>query len=453
MSTRSRGAKGKYAELSDLPAGAKHIAEHLKIVSDYDWADGPENPSENRQVTAMVLQRRGDQVEPPCGNCKNGNGIWKTCVTAPSLRGIGKYKDRVYAFQGGSCANCIWHTEACPFNDVKTLDKKSLRHVLSGGRKTLYAEIKARNGESTDESERNDDDDDDDGDNDGDDSGEGTGKGKSKGSGTPARKPKRNIETTPSSTFFGAFMPGKDFTRVGVQHQRGPKCSFDGDELRFPVSREIWEDPRRLLTARCDLATFAAIVDARLYELGSGEQDNDYLFWQKEARRIHRLYKRPLTAARGPDSSAKAMVGEWSTRAPATQEGSIGERPIEIPATPHNSVATFTIDGARAGPDDGSDDGDASRAAAERASQQLRAALEEDPRGRKRHGDDEDPNPRPPKRRPLAFLSPAALRLPGVDDDLAMPETQEPSRGDEMAPEMQPSAENEVADPQGQTQE
>ncbi|KAL6231081.1 hypothetical protein BDW75DRAFT_53611 [Aspergillus navahoensis] len=275
-------------------------------------------------------------------------------------------------------------------------------------------------------------------------------------------------------------MPGKDFTRVGVQHQRGPKCSFDGDELRFPISRGIWEDPRRLLTARRDLATFAAIADARLFELGSGEQDSDYLFWQKEARRIPRLYKRLLPAPRRTNFSATATAGEFSTRTPGTQEGGTRERPIESPATPHNSAATFTFDDPRTDPNDGFGNSEAStvldpriypnsrvlpdpvvddgetlrRAAAERASDRLcaaivhAAALEEEPRGRKRYRDDEVPYLRLQQRRPLVSFFPRALRLQGTDDGPSMLETEEPSGSDEVILETQHPAENEVADPQ-----
>ncbi|KAL4782308.1 hypothetical protein BJX76DRAFT_332902 [Aspergillus varians] len=92
-------------------------------------------------------------------------------------------------------------------------------------------------------------------------------------------------------TFFGAFLPDRAFARVG-ECQRGPRCQFDGKELRFPIPRRVWEDAGLLLTARTDLAHFVAIVDARLFELGLGG-DSDYLFWEKEARRIPALYKLP----------------------------------------------------------------------------------------------------------------------------------------------------------------
>ncbi|KAL4901704.1 hypothetical protein BDW74DRAFT_181422 [Aspergillus multicolor] len=283
-------------EIPNLGADGALIARHLKITAKYDWTDGPKSPSSRKQKTAMVLQRRGYEDIEGCSNCVKGGQVFQYCVTAPRITGHGNYARNLYSFQKGACANCIWHEDKCEFataSNLTSLTQGNIGCVLTNGRKTLHDEIEARDKRSAEDSDA-----------DGSDTSDEevfprvkSGAKRKEVGQVKTKQLERNIQTIPSSTFFGAFLPGKDFTRVGVNGDRGPKRSFDGDELKFPITRDIWESPKRLITARSDLATFAGIADARLYELGQGDQDNDYLFWQSEARRIPGLYKVPPTKA------------------------------------------------------------------------------------------------------------------------------------------------------------
>ncbi|KAL2798635.1 hypothetical protein BJX66DRAFT_36083 [Aspergillus keveii] len=252
-------------------------------------------------------------MQPACAECQqnqnqDGGGasgvVFAQCVAAPVIGGA--------AFANGACASCVWDRKACSlrgttlaldavsirqFVDVGN-DQFSLRDAIaaqkaaleeqeqeqeqSNGKGKEKGKEKAKNGKDKD-------------------SGKGDGEegetssskdGASKGTGTDGR----NIQTIPSSTFFGAFVQDRKLNRVGVS-QKGPRCEFDGDELRFPISRSTWEDPKRLLAARSDLAHFLATVDARLYEIGE-EGDDDLFFWRREAKRLPALYAAPQAPKR-----------------------------------------------------------------------------------------------------------------------------------------------------------
>jgi hypothetical protein len=258
-------------------------------------------------------------MQPACAECQqnqnqdgDGNGgeggggasggVFAQCVAAPVIGGA--------AFANGACASCVWDRKACSLRGTTlALDAVSIRQFVDVGndqfslRDAIVAQKaaleeqeqeqsngkgkgkgkgKAKNGKDKD-------------------SGKGDGEegetssskdGASKGTGTDGR----NIQTIPSSTFFGAFVQDRKLNRVGVS-QKGPRCEFDGDELRFPISRSIWEDPKRLLAARSDLAHFLATVDARLYEIGE-EGDDDSFFWRREAKRLPALYAAPQAPKR-----------------------------------------------------------------------------------------------------------------------------------------------------------
>lgn len=95
---------------------------------------------------------------------------------------------------------------------------------------------------------------------------------------------KENVDV---AGFFNEFKLDSSFARIGTS-QYGPRCHFDGVELKFPISREIWKSERRLLKARSDLAHFVAIIDTRLFEMGYAR--SDAVFWEREARRMTRLF-------------------------------------------------------------------------------------------------------------------------------------------------------------------
>ncbi|KAL4960524.1 DUF3716 domain-containing protein [Aspergillus stella-maris] len=274
-----------------LPASARTIARHLEIRRDLDWSldSGDQVTRSWWQRLALVLQRRGDVSEPGCERCQEEDvtrGIFTSCVSAPALEGK--------AFQNGACANCIWvnRGRTCSGrHGGRALDGETLRQWLQDGEESLRTAITKetiQNTEIEEEYIETDHDEDE----------------------TEHDENEENIEPQPcpqqeqrqqqqphheyanADTFFGAFTPGSPFARVG-HSQRGPRCFFDGTELRFPISREIWQDRARLAVARSDLAHFAAIIDARLFEKGSGEGGNDYLFWNREARRLPGLYPLP----------------------------------------------------------------------------------------------------------------------------------------------------------------
>lgn len=100
-------------------------------------------------------------------------------------------------------------------------------------------------------------------------------------------KPNSDKENVDVAAFLTEIKLHHSFSRVGTS-QHGPRCHFDGVELKFPISREVWESERRLLKARSDLAHFVAIIDTRLYDMGYAR--SDAVFWEREARRMTRLF-------------------------------------------------------------------------------------------------------------------------------------------------------------------
>lgn len=229
---------------------------------------------------------------------EGGGGVFAQCVAAPVIGGA--------AFANGACASCVWDKKTCSlrgtmlaldggsirqFVDVKN-DQYSLRDAIAAQKAALEEQEREQGkGKEKEKAKKGKDKD--------------TGKGDKKereasiskdGASKGTETDGRNIQTIPSSTFFGAFVQDRRLNRVGVS-QRGPRCEFDGDELRFPISRRIWEDPKRLLAARSDLAHFLATVDARLYEIGE-EGDDDSFFWRREAKRLPALYAAPQAPKR-----------------------------------------------------------------------------------------------------------------------------------------------------------
>lgn len=100
-------------------------------------------------------------------------------------------------------------------------------------------------------------------------------------------KPSSEKGNVDVAAFLTEIKPHHSLSRVGTS-QHGPRCHFDGVELKFPISREVWESERRLLKARSDLAHFVAIIDTRLYDMGYAR--SDAVFWEREARRMTRLF-------------------------------------------------------------------------------------------------------------------------------------------------------------------
>ncbi|KAL4791326.1 hypothetical protein BDV19DRAFT_393189 [Aspergillus venezuelensis] len=282
-------AQAEREQGQSLSSTAQTIARHLEIVRDLDWSlnSGDQVTRGWWQRLALVLQRRGDVSNPACERCQEDDGtrgVFTSCVSAPGLEGK--------AFQNGACANCIWinRGRSCSLiHGVRALDGETLRKWLQDGEESLRTAITREMIQNTeteeeyietdhekyeDENENNEN------------------QENVKPQQEQRQQPQPNHECADADTFFGAFTPGSPFTRVG-HSQRGPRCFFDGTELQFPISREIWRDRARLAVARSDLAHFAAIIDARLFEQGSGEGGNDYIFWNREARRLLGLYPLP----------------------------------------------------------------------------------------------------------------------------------------------------------------
>jgi hypothetical protein len=274
----------------------RDIVRHLERQREIQWANKSKRATRGDHRTAMLLQRRGDVMQPPCDECQRdgdeGAGVFAECVAAPVIGGA--------AFANGACASCVWEKKTCSLRGTTlALDGGSIRQFVDveNGQFSLRDAIAAQRvalgeqekGKGKGKGEK------------GKDTDKGKGKQKevvasSSNDTSPEEPDGRNIQTIPSSTFFGAFVQDRRLNRVGVS-QRGPRCEFDGDELRFPISRLIWEDPKRLLAARSDLAHFLATVDARLYELGE-EGDDDSFFWRREAKRLPALYAAPQAPKR-----------------------------------------------------------------------------------------------------------------------------------------------------------
>ncbi|CEL06850.1 hypothetical protein ASPCAL10022 [Aspergillus calidoustus] len=318
---------GSRAQLADLD---RDIVRHLERQREIQWANKSKRATRGDHRTAMLLQRRGDVMQPPCDECQRdgdedededeaeGAGVFAECVAAPVIGGA--------AFANGACASCVWEKKTCSLRGTTlALDGGSIRQFVDveNGQFSLRDAIAAQRvalgeqekGKGKGKGEK------------GKDTDKGKGKQKevvasSSNDTSPEEPDGRNIQTIPSSTFFGAFVQDRRLNRVGVS-QRGPRCEFDGDELRFPISRLIWEDPKRLLAARSDLAHFLATVDARLYELGE-EGDDDSFFWRREAKRLPALYAAPQAPKRAS-----------SVQVPQTQEPT-DETPDVVPETQQN---------------------------------------------------------------------------------------------------------------------
>ncbi|KAL4950589.1 hypothetical protein BDW69DRAFT_187219 [Aspergillus filifer] len=315
-------AQAEREQAQTLPPTARTIARHLEVVRSADWSfnSGEQVPRTWWQRLALVLQRRGDVSEPGCDRCQGedgdgdvSRGVFSSCVSAPVLDGK--------AFQNGACANCIWvnRGRSCSVRHRGAkLDVETVRQWLEDGENSLRTAI-AREMIPTFETEDDeyvdtdrDESEDEDENNENEENVEPQPNPqqerwqRQQQQQQPQPQPQPQHEYADAGTFFGAFEPGEPFARVG-HSQRGPRCFFDGNELRFPISREIWRDRARLAVARSDLAHFAAILDARLFEQGSGEGGDDYLFWNREARRLAGLYPLP---------------GGWRQRRPSRVESS-----------------------------------------------------------------------------------------------------------------------------------
>ncbi|KAL4943447.1 hypothetical protein BDV06DRAFT_221194 [Aspergillus oleicola] len=299
-----------------IPDSAREVARHLEILRAPDWSahTGKQATSKWFQRLALVLQRRGDLASQACERCSQNPGAFESCVVGPALGG--------QAFQCGACANCIWQNRArsCSFFVKKGgLAVNSIRKFLHEGEYSLReaitreeAGVQQREHEEYIETDHSEDEDEDDGQN--------QHQQQQQQQPQPQPEPEPEPQNTDAATFFGAFEPGQAFTRVG-HSQRGPRCFFDGEELHFPISREIWRDVRRLITARSDLAHFASIVDARLYEMGSGEGGDDYLFWKSEGRRLPNRY--PVPTGRGHRRpTPRAMIESSSVDSGPSHDGS-----------------------------------------------------------------------------------------------------------------------------------
>ncbi|KAL4915016.1 hypothetical protein BDW62DRAFT_203992 [Aspergillus aurantiobrunneus] len=295
----------------NLSPGAKDIVRYLEILRDHDWNEGKEEetPNSTTENVAALLQRRGDTIQPACDRCQQVGGVFRSCVAAPAFRGA--------AFRQRSCANCIWDGKerSCSLRrGYTTLKPASIGHLL-GNRWLRAAIAEEAETEVTDE-ER---------------------------AGQRVERvvqglddPRPTNEPVRPDTFFGAFLPDRAFARVGV-NQRGPRCFFDGDELKFPLSRDIWEDPRRLVATRADLAHFVSIVDARLFELGRGG-DDDYLFWRQEADRMPALYNPPPPAS-DASSDAASYPGGPPPPGPAPPGPPAPRRPARLETAPEAGPA------------------------------------------------------------------------------------------------------------------
>ncbi|KAL3465215.1 hypothetical protein BJX64DRAFT_285758 [Aspergillus heterothallicus] len=350
-----------------LTQAIKDIARHLEIHRVVNWTGGAARRKEvktNRHRLALLLQRRGDAQQPRCTRCQqSGGGLFTECVAAPVIGGA--------AFQQGSCAACIWGNQACSLRgDTMALDQGSVKRFLAVDegdyrlrdaireleeaateerereqlekarkqkerekREKEREERKKREEKERKEKEKQEKEQEEARRREERDKGKGTtGSGRDTAPSAPTG-PQRNIQTIPSSTFFGAFLPDSQMNRVGVS-QRGPRCDFDGDELRWPISRAIWEDPRRLLASRSDLAHFLSIVDARLYEFGEGEEDDSF-FWRGEGRRLPALYARPLPPTPNKNVQVPSTQPEKdkTPEVPETQETTEGSVVPETPET------------------------------------------------------------------------------------------------------------------------
>ncbi|KAL2865321.1 DUF3716 domain-containing protein [Aspergillus lucknowensis] len=261
--------------VTKLSQGEKELSAFLAIQRNIEWEGEEQRCSKPKQRLAALLYRRGDVAAQPCSRCKTA-GDMKRCITAPVINGA--------AFQSGACSNCLWagKDRSCTLRGTNMcLTLANIPQFLGKGQYDLRAAIADAEAEEKAESEEEEEEEDED-------------EEKEEQEESAEPETTRRIQTIPSSTFFGAFRTDGVLNRVGVS-QRGPRCQFDGDELKFPISRAIWENPRRLLTARSDLAHFLSIADARLYELGEGDADSDYMFWAEEARRLPALYN-PVSA-------------------------------------------------------------------------------------------------------------------------------------------------------------
>ncbi|KAL4802000.1 hypothetical protein BDV18DRAFT_164508 [Aspergillus unguis] len=265
-----------------LPPAGKEIARYLEIQRGLAWGKthGARDATAPKEATAMVLQRRGDVQTPACERCQaqKGAAVFGACVGAPVFRGA--------AFLKGACANCVWEGKerSCSLRGTNVaMDEESMGQFVGdeeGLRAAMAAEENVEEEEEEEEAEEEEEEEVED-----------EVEAEEEEEEEEEEESHRVIQTVPSRSFFGAFKPDMAFARVGVS-QRGPRCQFDGEELRFPITRDVWENSRLLVVARADLAHFVSIVDARLYELGSGE-NADYFFWQAEAKRMPGLYAFP----------------------------------------------------------------------------------------------------------------------------------------------------------------
>ncbi|KAL4878333.1 hypothetical protein BJY04DRAFT_221270 [Aspergillus karnatakaensis] len=278
-------------ELDKLQPASRAIARYLRIQRPIDWTDPENTPrvTTHKTRTAYILQRRGDEINPSCTRCRTAaKKPFKSCVAGPVVG-----TTSTAAFVRGACACCFFlgkDKDCSLVGNNMLLDGTSISQYVNDGfdlrdaleeieeeaeSQVIYEEeVQAKAPPVIQEPKAP--------------------KAKGKAPVTVSAN-SRPLQTVPSSTFFGAFHPDKAFFRVGLSRD-GPRCQFDGDELRFPISRKIWDDPRRLLTAFSDLATFVSIVQARLYEVGQSETDSEYAFWRAEAARMSALYKPPQHA-------------------------------------------------------------------------------------------------------------------------------------------------------------
>ncbi|KAJ0420347.1 hypothetical protein BJY00DRAFT_313019 [Aspergillus carlsbadensis] len=334
-----------------LTKSGTNIIRHLEIQRDIAWANRRTKRSTNAQHrTATLLQRRGDAMQPECDECQDssdsaagGGAIFAECVAAPAIGGA--------AFENGACASCVWRGKTCSLRGTTmALDEGSVGQFVDveGGEFSLREAIAAQRVALEGQEKRK---------------GKGKGREKEKGKGKEKEKEKetekvssssppdpsaRNIQTIPSSTFFGAFVQNERLNRVGVS-QHGPRCEFDGDELRFPITRLVWEDPRQLVVARSDLAHFLAIVDARLFEIGEAGNDDSF-FWRREARRLPALYLAPQAPPRRASPVQVPQTQDPDDETPEPEEPQptgdtvIAETPLNEPQPPAPAPAPTTQD-------------------------------------------------------------------------------------------------------------
>ncbi|KAJ0378228.1 hypothetical protein COL922a_014073, partial [Colletotrichum nupharicola] len=83
---------GSRAQLADLD---RDIVRHLERQREIQWANKSKRATRGDHRTALLLQRRGDVMQPPCDECQRdgdedededeaeGAGVFAECVAAP----------------------------------------------------------------------------------------------------------------------------------------------------------------------------------------------------------------------------------------------------------------------------------------------------------------------------------------------------------------------------------